>query len=447
MPGKSWHLDRRTFLRGCGASLALPLLDCMTAGASPSNQADRPKRFCAVYFPYGIVVRKPDTEEAQWNWFPSGGGQDYSFNKTLKSLEPLRDQVTILGGLSHPNGRTMGGHDTADIWLTGAELKGGNLQNSVSIDQIVANHVGDRTRYSSLVLSTDGGIGEATRSSTLSFSRTGQPIPAQNKPGLVFDRLFGINPDSQVAQQNRLKNSGSMLDRLLSHSTSLKNRLGKQDQIKLDEYLESVRQIEQRVQRSQRWLEIPKPSVDADGLHLEADDSVPGELIPTMYDLIFLALQTDSTRVATYQLGNMNGATSIAGKFPQLLGFGKTMHQLAHGARKGDRGAEELGRWAQYLAEQFSAFLQRLQSTPEGDGTLLDRTLVMYGSSNSQTHVNTNYPLVVAGGNQLGLKHGQLLEQDETTPLSNLFVTMLNRLDVPTEQFVDSTGELTEILR
>ena len=446
MPGQSWHLSRRTFLRGCGVSLALPLLDCMTGEASPSTQAAHAKRFCAVYFPYGIVLREPETVQAQWNWFPSGSGRDYTLNNSLKSLEPLRNNVTILGGLSHPNGRTMGGHDTADIWLTGAELKAGNLQNSVSIDQIVADHVGDQTRYPSLVLSTDGGIGEATRSSTLSFSRTGQPIPAQNRPNLVFDRLFGLNPDSKLAQQNKLENSGSMLDRLLSHSTSLKNRLGKQDQVKLDEYLESVRQIELRVKRSQRWLEIPKPRVDTDGLHLEADDSTPGDLIRTMYDLIFLALQTDSTRVVTYQLGNMNGATSIAGKFPQLLGFGKTMHQLAHGARRGDQGAEELGRWAQFLTEQLAGFLKRLQSTPDGDATLLDRTMVFYGSSNSQTHVNVNYPLILAGGGSLGIKHGQFLQLDEQTPLSNLFVTMLNRLGVPTEQFVDSTSELTDIL-
>lgn len=446
MPQKSWHLDRRTFLRGCGVSLALPLLDCMQAVATPSGQSNQPKRFCAVYFPYGIVIRKEETEDSQWNWFPSGSGRDYTFNNTLKSLEPLRNQLTILSGLSHPNGRKMGGHDTADIWLTGAELKAGHLKNSISIDQLIADKFHDQTRYSSLVLSTDGGVGEPTRSSTLSFSRTGQPLPAENRPQLIFDRLFGLNPDSKIAQENQLKNSGSMLDRLLTHSTSLKSRLGKQDQAKLDEYLESVRQIEKRVKRSQRWLEIPKPEVNETGLYLEADDSTPRELIRTMYDLIYLAFRTDSTRVATYQLGNMNGATSIAGKFPQLLGFGKNMHSLAHGGRKGDKGAEELGRWSQYLAEQFAYFLNRMASTPDGDSTLLDRTIICYGSSNSYTHVNENYPLVLAGGRDLGLKHGQFVQLDQKTPLSNLFVTMLNRLDVPTDQFVDSNGELTNVL-
>lgn len=446
MAGKSWHLSRRTFLQGCGVSLALPFLDCMAADEARSGLVARPTRFCAVYFPYGIVNERPDSPKAEWNWFPSGTGSDYTLNNSLKPLEPFRDNMTILGGLSHPNGRTMGGHDTADIWLTAAQLTGGNLQNSMSIDQVMAEHTGDQTRYPSLVLSTDGGVGEPTRSSTLSFSRTGQPVPAENRPRPVFDRLFGVSPDSRIAQENQLENSRSMLDRLLDHSASLRSQLGSQDRVKFDEYLESVRQIEQRVQRSQQWLEIPKPDVESDGLHLDADDSTPQELIQTMYDLIYLAFQTDSTRVATYQLGNMNGATSIAGKFPQLLGFGNNMHRLAHQARKGDRGAEDLGRWAQFLTEQLARFLQRLHETPDGDSTLLDRTMVFYGSSNSHTHVNQNYPLLLAGGGELGLRHGQFLKFDQATPLSNLFVTLLNLQGVPSEEFVDSTGMLSEIV-
>ena len=160
---------------------------------------------------------------------------------------------------------------------------------------------------------------------------------------------------------------------------------------------------------------------------------------------MFLAFQTDSTRVATYQLGNMNGATSIAGQFPQLLGFGKKIHALAHGWNK-KGGGEALGKWDQYLAEQLARFLGRLNTTQEGDGTLLDHTMVLYGSSNSTTHNNNNYPLLLAGGNGLGLKHGQVHNHSKDTPLTNLHVTMLNRLGVPTESFVDSTGELTNLI-
>ena len=163
-----------------------------------------------------------------------------------------------------------------------------------------------------------------------------------------------------------------------------------------------------------------------------------------MYDLMFLAFQTDSTRVATYQLGNMNGATSIAGKFPQLVGLGKNMHSLAHGGAKG-KGGEELGKWHQFLADQMARFLTRLKSTEEGDGTLLDHTIVLYGSSNSQTHRNANYPLMLAGGQQLGLNHGQLIKCDEKTPLSNVYLTVLNQLDIQLDSFADSTTTFDEV--
>lgn len=425
-------------------AIGLPFLDCMAEETSP---VERPKRFCAVYFPYGVVIQKDDSAGAKWNWFPDGEGTDYQFTEPHACLEPLRDHLTVFGGLSHPNGRKMDGHDSADVWLTAAELKGGQLKNSMSMDQLIALRHGDKTRFSSLVMSTDGGVGEPTRSSTLSFSRTGQPIPAINKPRLVYDRFFGTDSDSVTKQTRQLRNSASMLDLVLEHSKSLQRRLGKVDRKKLDEYLESVRQIEKRVGQSERWLHVPKPQVNATDLLLDADDTTPGELMKTMYDLMFLAFQTDSTRAATYQIGNMNGATSIAGKFPQLLGFANKMHSLAHGARKGETGAENLGRWDQFMTEQLAYFIRRLKETPEGDGTLLDHTMVFYGSSNSNTHQNTNYPLALAGGDKLGLKHGQFLKYDSDIPLSNLLVTMLNRLDTPVDTFVDSTGELTEIVK
>jgi hypothetical protein len=247
------------------------------------------------------------------------------------------------------------------------------------------------------------------------------------------------------AQKAELLRSQSMLDRVLEHSRSVRRTLGKHDKAKFDEYLASVRQIEQRVERSKRWLEIPKPQVDEVGLSLDADDTTPKELIQTMYDLIFLAFQTDSTRVATYQLGNMNGATSIAGKFPQLLGMAKNMHGLAHGGGKG-KGGEELGQWHQFLTDQMGRFLTRLKTTEEGDGTLLDHTVILYGSSNSQTHRNANYPVMLAGGDRLGLKHGQLLKFDEKTPFANVFSTVLQQLDVERSNFADSTGTVQELL-
>ena len=438
MSRSSWQLDRRLLLKGVGVSLALPMLECM---GTESGHLNRPKRFCAVYFPYGSVFQKADSEFARWNWTPSGEEADFTFGEIHRSLKPLRQELTMLEGLSHPNGRSMGGHDTADIWLTGSELKGSRMKNSMSLDQLIAGHHVDQTRYSSLVLSTDGGVGEPTRSSTLSYNRNGQPIPAQNRPRIVFDRLFGVSSDSVDAQRKELQRTGSMLDRVLEHSRSVRRRLGRYDQEKFDEYMASVRQIEKRVERSRRWLDVPKPRVDEVGLSLDADDSTPRELIQTMYDLMFLAFQTDSTRVATYQLGNMNGATSIAGKFPQLIGLGKNMHSLAHGGAKG-KGGEELGKWHQFLTDQMARFLTRLKSTAEGDGNLLDHTVVLYGSSNSQTHRNANYPMMLAGGQRLGLKHGRMITADEQTPLSNVFVAILNQLGIPADSFADSTSPL-----
>lgn len=447
MAAKSWHLDRRTFLLGTGVSLGLPWLECMGAGKGAQSKS-KPRRFCSMYFGFGIGLPKKGSPQAMWRWFPEGEGKDYKFTETLKPLAPHRENLTVLGGLSHPNGRKMGGHDTGDTFLTAALLKNKFLRNTVSVDQIAAQALGDQTRFSSLVLSTDGGVGEPTRSSTLSYNDKGRPIPALNQPQQIFDRFFGAGDADSAARRRRLLSSRRMLDRVLEDSRSLRRRLGSSDREKLDEYLASVRQIEQRVERSQRWLEIPRPELrdeERDMLHLESDDKKPLLFIRTMYDLIYLAFRTDSTRVATYQITNMADASSKAGKFPQLQGFKMHLHSLAHAWNKPD-GAAKLGKWDRFMAQQLGYFLKRLDSAREPDGTLLDNTVVLYGSSNSTTHNNRNYPLVLAGGRNLGLHHGRFLKFGSEVPLSNLFVTILNSIGVRRKAFADSTGPLTELL-
>jgi len=440
---KSWQIKRRTFLRATGISLALPWLDAMAAPGRSGNAA--PKRFCGMFFPYGVSLPKADDEGAEWHWFPKGEGRDFQFNRSLEVLEPMRDQVTVLGGLSHPLMRKHGGHDSGDTFLTGAELKPGELKNSISLDQLAARQLGKDTRFPSLVLSSDGGVGIPTRANTISYNHRGQPVPSLNRPAIVFERLFGMNQDSIEAQRRGLKRTGSHLDLLMDEAKRLNRRLGKRDQEKMEQYLTSVRQVEQQVERSAGWLDVPKPNVNASGLSLDADDNTPGELIQTMLDLLVLAFQTDSTRFATYQFGSMHGAISIAGKFPQLLGYANHMHGLAHGARK-KGGAEKQGQWDRFLAGRLQYFLDRLASVPEGEGTLLDSTLVHYGTSNSQTHNNTNYPLIVAGGKAMGFQHGQFLRFGSDTPLSNLHFTMLQKLGVKTKSFADSTGIMSEVL-
>ena len=310
---------------------------------------------------------------------------------------------------------------------------------------MAAAHIGQDTRFGSLVLSSDGGVGEPTRSTTLSFSTKGRPVPALAKPQQIFDRLFGKEEGSLAKDERaKLENAASMLDLVLEHSKSIKRRLGQLDRQKLDEYLASVRAVEQRVERSQKWLSIPKPNVDATSITLDASPKGPEDYIKALYDLMFLAFQTDTTRLATYMIGQVAGATTIANAFPACIGLNGNWHGLAHGAGK-KGGAEKLGKFDQFLANQLAYFLTRLKETPEGDGNLLDRTMVLYGSSNSRTHQNRNYPLVLAGGSKLGLRHGQFLKLGEKMPLSNVFLTMLRRLNVPVESFGDSTGECSEL--
>ena len=445
MTDKSWQLSRRTLLRGAGACMSLPWLEGMAWGKTKVQ--DLPKRFCCVYFPFGVAVPAEDHPDRQWGWFPTGEGKDFEFTKVLAPLEPLRDHVTVIGGISHPNGWTMGGHDTGDIFLTSASMKGGVFTNSISLDQRIADANKAQTRFQSLTLSSDGGVGEPTRSCTLSFSREGRPIPALSSPSQIFNRLFGQETGGTMAQQRqRLKNETSMLDRILENSKSLNRRLGTNDQRKFDEYLSSVRAIEQRVARAEAWLEIPKPDISNDSVDVDATQQGPREYIKSIYDLMFLAYQTDSTRVATYMIGQVAGATTIANAFPACLGLAPNWHGLAHGANKPE-GMRNLGTFDQFLAENHARFLGRMNDTAEGDGSLLDRTIVLYGSSNSRTHSNHNYPLLLAGGRGLGFKHGQFLKYNERDMrLSNLYATVVDRLGIHDQGFGDSTGEMSDVV-
>ncbi|MEM9365210.1 MAG: DUF1552 domain-containing protein [Planctomycetota bacterium] len=447
MTQRPWKFDRRLFLRGStGVALGLPFLDSMEGDAFAAGRLELPKRVCTIYFPYGASVPRDDHPDRDWGWFPVREGNDFRFTKVMQSLSPLRNEVSVLSGLSHPNGRKIGGHDTGDIFLTGAPFEGANFKNTVSFDQVVAAKYGNQTRFASLALSSDGGVGMPTRSKTLSFTQSGQPIPALDKPQQIFDRLFGDGGSSIQETRERLGIEASMLDQVMEQSKQLRGRLGQQDQRKYDEYLESVRDIEQRVARSQRWLDLPKPEVDAGGLQLNASQDAPLEYMRTMYDLMYLAFQTDSTRCITYMLSAMNG--KVSGAFSNALGL-DTQHRLAHDAGK-PNGYINQGRWNQCLIENLARFLQRLAATPEGNGSMLDNTLVLCGTSNSRTHNNHNYPLVLAGGRSMGFQHGQYLtfndgDDSKDKPMSNLLFTMLNRLGAAESGFADSTGDLSEL--
>lgn len=431
MSEKSWNISRRRMLQGTGTALALPLLEGMLYGAQKETANNAPKRMCSLYFPYGVQTK------GEYAWFPEGEGRNFTHSKPLECLRKHQDHVTIFGGLSHPNARRMNGHTTADNFLTGSYIKPDGSGQTVSLDTYASLHIGKDTRYPSLVLSTDEGIGEVGRRNTVSTTVKGRTIPPMVSTLKIYNHLFDKIPASAQETLNRKK---SLLDALLEDSKSLKRSLGKRDQEKLDEYMSSVRDSEKKAVRAEQWLNTPKPRVDPDSLALEATPAEsPEDYLKCMFDLMFLALQTDSTRLITYSIGNMRAGGSRASGFPSAItGEGNAVHhKLAHGNRTGKYDA--------FLAGQLSYFIERLKNAQEGGRSLLDNTMVLFGSSNSKTHVNRNYPLVLAGGNGLGLKHGQYLKYKESVPLANLHLTMLHSLGVPAKSFADSTGTLSEL--
>lgn len=439
MPSKSWKLTRRTLLHGVGVSLGLPYLECMADDTTSGAEKPHPNRFCSIYFPYGIVNLAEGDENAEWGWWPHGDGKSFRFNRTLKPLEPFRDNLTFFQGFQHPRAEKGGGHFSADIFLTGADWRA--LHNSVSADQVAAAHLGDDVRFPSLVLSSEGGVGNPRMSHTLSYNAQGRPIPGIAEPREVYATLFGANTPS-ARQQLARKQKG--LDLLLEDARSIERSLGREDRQKMEELLASLRKLEQDVARSQNWLDVAKAKVCPEELVLDAEASGedPQAYLRVMYDLIYHAFRTDSTRVSTFQTCSMRSNGSIPTNWPRLTGFRYNAHSLAHGAKN---NSQDKSRWDSWMLEQFAYFLKRLQETPEGDASLLDRTLVLYGSTNSWTHQNRNYPLVFAGGRKMGFEHGQYIKNNRNRPMSDILLTMLQGMGVPASSFADSTGELSEM--
>jgi hypothetical protein len=459
-------LDRRRFLRGTGCALALPLFETFASThhvkAGASDSAPR-KRLACFYIPDGVPMpAKEDPAYQEWSWFPHGRGTEFQFTQCLAPLESLRDECTILGGLSHPDARNVHGHSNADQFLTGASIGGaGEYKNSISLDQVFASEAGSQTRFSSLVMSTDGGTGTPRGAQTMSFDRNGRPIPAEHKPKKIFDKLF-VTSSQDAARE--LAISQNALDNLLVDASSLKRTLSHADRSTFDEYLQSVRDTEMKVQKAKRWVDMPLPEVAADHLELEVTPEEPRTYLRTMFELIYLAFKTDSTRVATYQLGRENGV-GASDYLARAVGFNLT-HQLSHKTKEPD-GWKNFGTYMQFLSEEYVRFASKLKAArePDGEGTMLDNTLLYFGSASSGFHLSRNYPLILTGGKQMGFKHNQYLrygeepkehlpasdkafrsEMDyEELPLSNLYVTMLQRLGVETESFGGNTGTLDEV--
>ena len=452
MKQKSWHLNRRELLKGGGIALALPFLNSMSRAVGGSGAAAMPKRMLVSYFAYGAYmpdgpagipeVGKPHHD---WSWWPCADAGPLTFNKSSSPFESLKDSVSYLRGLDHAGGYALGGHSSGDVFATGADLAGFEKTNNISVDQVAANALGHQTRFASLVLGTEGGTGSYGSCKTLSHRGPGRPIPSMHKPQEIFSRLFDPYAGKTVEQVRAgLKREASILDLVMDQSKSLKNRLGTEDQGKMEEYLDSVRSLEQRVERTSEWTHKPMPNVDTKGLNLEVSYKDPVEYLRCMYDLVYLAFQTDSTRFATLMLESESSQSSEMWNYATYaLGYKGATHDIAH-----KRPDDFSGKWDQWRAEQHAYFLKRLRDTKEGDGTMLDRTVVVWGSSHPHaSHSTKNYPIHLAGGNKLGIKHGNLHDFTgaKKVPMANLFTSMLNAVDVPTEKFADSSGTMTEL--
>lgn len=444
---QKWLLDRRHFLRGLGVSMGLPLLDAMRPLRAAEAGEERARRSAFIYLPNGVNTYEYELAQA---------GRDYKLSRILAPLSEHRDVISPISGLHHPNAFGIA-HSATQTWLTAAK-HGPTDRNSISVDQLIAGVTGPRTRFPSLEISNQG--------QPLAVSADGISLPTQKSPAVVFQDLF-TEPKGGVDNQRRqLQRKESLLDLVLDDAKSLSKRLGSEDKGRLDQYLNSVREVEVRTKRAEAWLETPRPKIDhgiASKLNRDIQLEKLGEYLRTMYDIIVLAFQTDVTRVVTFNTGNEGTGPAV----PEI-GVKRDRHALSH--HNGDKEAlEQLARSDEFNVEQFAYFLKRLSEVSDADGPLIETTMALYGSglSYGNSHGTTSLPLVLAGGSKLGLKHGAHIDYnqqvkgfqgygkgigvyhrpvDAKAHFSNLLLTMAHRMGVETEQFADSNGVVSEIV-
>lgn len=402
-------LGRRAFLRGMGTTIALPLLEAMApAFAKAADAADVPRRMVAIETNMGIMPQF---------FFPEKSGRDYTLSPYLERLKDHREQFTVFSGLSHPG--VTGGHAAERCFLTGTpHPERGGFRNGVSLDQFAAEQVGNRTRYPSLVLAM------SNEGSTLSYTRSGAPIPSERSPRKLFEKLFAQgNPAEVEANVEELRQGRSMLDFVGEQSRRLNQSLSKSDQARMDEYLTSVRELEKRLHSSEEWEHRPKPVVTAKPPDDIEDAREFVAKTKLMFDVMKLALETDSTRIISLFID-----TTV-------------IHNITHHGNRPEAIAELRAKEvAQFDA--LGGFLTALSGAREEGQPLLDRTMVLYGTpmGSANSHSNVNLPVLFAGG---GFRHGQHLafDQENNHPLATLYVSMLQRLGLPSDSF--SSGKTT----
>ncbi|TWT37562.1 hypothetical protein KOR34_25150 [Posidoniimonas corsicana] len=432
-------LPRRTFLHGIGATLGLPWLEAMASSTAAAPAAGLPVCTAWVFAPNGV---------AREFWTPEGEGRDFTFNKTTAALEKVREDVLVVSNLAHhyarANGDGPGDHARcAATYLTAAQAKktgGADIYLGQSIDQAVARHIGHETRMPSLELGLepnqkngrcDSGY-SCAYVSNVSWRSATQPSGKEISPRRAFERLFNGGADSPAAAE-RLARRQSVLDFVSSDAQRLRGRLGQTDRRKIDEYFQSVREVEKRIEKT---VTMPPLDVPDHGVPAEDPEGL-GERMRLMYEVIALAFQTDATRVATYMLANAGTNRPY-----EALGIRSGHHQITHD--RGEVAANQMQQIDEYLLREFSLFVERLASIREGEGRLLDRCAVVYGSGigDGRRHNHDRLPCVVAGQAGGAITTGRHLKLPGETPAANLFVSMAQAARAPIASFGDSTGAL-----
>ena len=446
---QSWLIDRRHALRALGTCISLPMLECMIPLRAAEQQSAAPRRSAFIYLANGVH---------SLNYQITKPGKDYEFSRSLKPLEKHREVITPISGLHHP-GSLSHHHNCINIFLTGGKL-GPSDRNTISVDQKMAEVTAPHTRYPSMEV--------AITQDSLAWTADGVRLPSLRRCSEIFASLFEEPKGGKTAQRRALRSKGSVLDANLAEVRRLDAKMGTEDKGRMEQYLTSVREAEIRTRRADAWLDTPLPAVsDADRNRTNRDiaTTMAGDYFRTVYDLMVLAFQTDVTRVATFSLGGEGSAIPI----PEI-GVTETRHQLSH--HGGDPGyMEKLTNYDTFAIEQFSYFLSRLEETKDVNGhSLLGSTMALFGSGMSygHSHGNANLPLVLAGGSDLGLKHGSHLDFNKDAQgfqgyalgadgaltsahyqvcsrpantdahMSNLLLLMAQRMGVEIDQFGDS---------
>ena len=425
-------INRRVFLRAAGVSLALPLLESLGARVFAQNSAvgTLPGKTAGAVRPQRMVCIGNMLGFYPSAFFPKNTGRNYDLPVDIEALKPLQNDLTLFSGLDHG---IKGGHFAIHAFLSGvrnADAKG-MPEGCITMDQRAAETIGGATRFPSLAIGSEDGIHGGC---LMSWTRSGTRVPPINTPRALFRKLFVSDGDTDRSRaMDRLALKGSILDAVNDDAKALERQLGQRDKEKLNEYFTSVRDVEKQIELNRRWSTVPKP----DPKMKEPDNTGFVSDLPVMYDLIALALQTDSTRISTFEIGGDFEAAAF--------GLKGGYHGLSHHGMR-QESIDALIKMERYQVEQFARFLTKLKAIEDGDGTLLEHSMVLFGSGmgNANSHQNNNLPVILAGG---GFKHGEHKAYPAKglgrQPLCNLYLTMLQRFGVPVDKFGTSTGTLT----